>query len=974
MRESKIAIAIALLCSSTSALSQSPEESQEDNKSVEIIQITGSNLKKASLEEAQPLISITSEEIARSGATNISELMRLVNQTRGGTGTFNTLQSGATSTSTPPGQAAVSLRGMGPSSTLTLVNGRRIAASSFASGTENFVDINSIPLSAIEKIDVLATGASAVYGADAVAGVINYVLKKDFKGLELNGTYSQSDVSENEAETGVQLFYGTPLENGHLSVFADYFDRKPIRATSREQTARPILQSNYSYLPKRTPNIYFNSTFSGDEIGNPECAQAFVTTEFGEEICAYYANEDDFLETPFESVSVGFIHTMEVNDLIWNTDFIYTQSNSTSYSTPAPINQIDDREGPFVSEFVFDQFPAELRDIVDNEVWIDPFTSPAGQELFGFRYDARFSDPRTVEVDTTAWRLVSEVSGFIGSWDWRTGVVISRSESEQKAIAGIYNRYKYHAAIAGELCSDGSIANYNEDQNTLNCASGALLDFYNPFDSVSPDNLAILQVTQEVPTRDGNSELYSIDGLITGDLFEFNGNVVSVALGAELRREKISDIPSMNAQARAENGYLVDVFGFGSSLSEASRNQFGAFAEVLVPLTESFELNFAGRFDDYNDFGSSFNPRVGFTFQPSDALVLRGSWSTAFRAPSLTQAGVQLRTTRASFDCGANQDVADLYCEGDSTLRGNNVLELGNPNLQPEESTSYNLGFAFFPSKDTEVTIDYWHFKHEDLVDTNMTGVLARAISDASLRHCGLVPEGEQGISYDPFLCDYTDENGLTIEQDGANLSQILDEWIAGEDPRFFELPLLRDHILLLENTGTQELSGIDLNIFHAFSLKSGELEVDLQGTHYLSFERNIPGSDEIEELAGTFSYPETVGNLGIFWVADDWFAGARVFYTSSFQDDIAGLRGRNIDELIDLGVIADEDSTRDVDSWTTVDFSAGYYFDKLTVRLRIENLTDADAPVAYGSGRGFDGFNHDPFGRRYTVSAEYLF
>jgi outer membrane receptor protein involved in Fe transport len=977
MKRSTLALSIALTLTNAIYLNdvlaqQNQTTSQEST--VEVIQITGSNIKKASLEEAQPLISISSEDIARSGATNLSELMRLVNQTRGGTGTFNTSQSGATSTSTPPGQAAVSLRGMGPSSTLTLVNGRRIAASSFASGTENFVDVNAIPLAAIERIDVLATGASAVYGADAVAGVINYILKKDFEGLELNAQYSQSQESADESELGLQLFYGMPLENGHFSVFADYFDRKPIRATSRPETAMPILQSSYSYLAKNTPNIYFNSAFSGNEIGNPNCSTELVTTEFGESICAYYGNEDDYLETPFESASVGFIHSVEIGKISWNTDFIFSTTSSTSFSSPSPINQIDDREGPFVSESVFNQFSDELLNIVNNDVWIDPFDTPAGQRLFGFRFDARFSDPRTVEVDTNAYRLVSQLSGFMGDWDWRTGLVISRSESEQVATAGIYNRFQYHAALAGELCSDGSIANYDSSSNTLACGSGTLLDFYNPFDSATAENLAILQVAQARPTRDGTSELYALDALITGDLLEFNGNVISAAFGAEVRKEKISDIPSPDARARAANDYLVDVFGFGSSLSEASRSQIGAFAEFLVPINDKLEFNFAGRFDDYDDFGSTFNPRVGFTFQANQKLVLRGSWSTAFRAPSLNQAGVQLRTTRADFDCGANQAVADLYCEGESGLRGNNVLELGNPNLKAEESESYNLGLAFFPSKDTEITIDYWAFEHEDLVDTNMTGVLARAIDDASLRHCGLVPQGEQGISFDPFLCDYTDANGNTVEDTGADLSQILQQWVIGEDPRFAELPLFRDHILLLDNTGTQELSGVDFNVFQAFSLDSGELEVDLQGTHYLSFDRNIPGSDEIEALEGTFAYPETVGNIGVFFVADDWFIGARAFYTSSYQDDIEDLRGRNIDELIDLGVLIDQDGTRDVKSWTTLDLSAGYYFEKLSVKLRIENLLDENAPIAYSSARGYDAFNHDPFGRRFTVSLDYRF
>jgi outer membrane receptor protein involved in Fe transport len=969
------AIAIAIACGFAalpiSVFAQTTDTDANTDKEVEIIQVTGSNIRGVDLEGSQPLTILTADDIRRSGVTTLTELMRTVNQTRGGTGSFTTAQSGATSTSTPPGQASAALRGMGPSSTLTLLNGRRIAASSFASGTENFVDINSIPLSAIKRVEILATGASAIYGADAVAGVINYILKDDFEGFELSGQYSQSDASADEGEINLQAFFGTQIGGGNLSIFADYYDRKAIKATSRNVTATPILQSSYSYLPKNTPNIYFGSTRSGDEIGNPACASPLVTTEFGEEICAYYGNEDDYLESPLESASLGFIYSISIGQVDWKTDFIYSTSSSTSISTPAPINRVDDREGPFVHESILDTLPADF--VTEDDLYIDPFTSINGQRLFGFMFDARFSDPRTVEVDTDAMRLVSELSGDVDGWFWRSGITLSRSESEQVATEGIYNRYKFHAGLGGELCSDGNIANYNEMDDTLSCANGNLLGFYNPFFPNSPENRAILDLAQEQPTRDGESTLYGWDANITGDLFEFNGNMISAAFGAEIRREEISDVPSLNSRARVENGYLVDVFGFGSSFSEADRTQWGAYAEFQIPLTDDLEVNVAGRFDDYNDFGSSFNPKIGFSYSPIDELIVRGSWSTAFRAPSLTQAGVQLRTTRASFDCSANQTVADLYCEGDGSLRGNNVLELGNPNLKPEESESYSVGFAYSPTDNTDITVDYWAFDHEELVDTNMTGVLAAALTDESLRHCGLVPEGEIGISYDPFLCDYTDAQGRTIEDAGADLSQILDEWISFEQPRFEELPLFRDHVLLLDNTGTQELSGLDVSVFHAFDFDQGDLVLSFEGTHYISFERNIPGSDEIEQLAGTWQYPKNVANAEIFWETEDWFAGITVFYTASYEDDIEGLRGREIDELFDLGAI-NSDETRDVDAWTTVDFSAGYTFDKLQLRMRIENLLDEEAPIAYGSSRGYDSFNHDPFGRRYTVSASYRF
>nr|WP_239421348.1 TonB-dependent receptor [Saliniradius amylolyticus] len=970
---------------------QAQQETQTAEESVEKIQVTGSHIKGVDLEGSQPLTVLDADDIARSGANTISELMNTISQTRGGQGSFTTAQSGATSNSTPPGQAAASLRGMGPASTLTLINGRRVAASSFASGTENFVDINSIPLAAIDRVEVLATGASATYGADAVAGVINYILKDDYIGAEFNASYENSTASSDEGKTNINLVWGGEVAGGNLTVFADLYDRNAFHAKDRAFTRDPVLESNYSYLPKEVPNIYYESARDFYEIPAPECKRDYIQTEYGETICPYYSNEDDWLESPLESQSAGFIYNTMVGDLEWNTDFFYSRTKSTSISTPAaPLqtlnytweavfsspNQIYDGDGPYVPESALDIYSDEVRNGLLDNMWIDQFLTPAGQELWGFRFDSRFPTPRTVEVETDAFRLVSELSGFIGNWEWDSAVTISRSESEQVASEGIYNRLKYHSALAGELCSDGTIAAYDDSTDTLSCGAGSLAGMYNPFLVGDSANDAILALAQERPTRDGESTVYGWDFKIAGDLMEFNNDYIRSAFGLEYRQEEISDVPSENARAQFENDYRVGVFGFGSSLSEADRKQWGAFAELYVPLAENLEAQLAGRFDDYDDFGSTFNPKVALSYRPIDDLIMRASWATSFRAPSLTQAGVKLRTTTSTFDCGANQDVADLYCEGDGTEVSVNTLELGNPNLEAEESDSVSLGFGYSPTDNTTITVDYWAFEHEKLVDTNMTGVLARAIDDASLRHCGLVPNGQIGIAYNPAYCNdpaLTDAQGRTIEEEGANLYEILEASNAAGLARGDYLDFNRDHILLLENTGTQEVSGIDYRFDHRFELQGGDLSLSLEGTHYLEFDRNKPGSDEIEELAGTWTYPEDIASASVFWDAEDWFAGLTAYYTGSYEDDIDGLRGRNLDELEELGAL-DANGEREVSSWTTVQLSTGYKFEKANLNLTINNLFDREPPLAYGSSRGFDSYNANAYGTTYRVSFTYFF
>lgn len=218
-----------------------------------------------------------------------------------------------------------------------------------------------------------------------------------------------------------------------------------------------------------------------------------------------------------------------------------------------------------------------------------------------------------------------------------------------------------------------------------------------------------------------------------------------------------------------------------------------------------------------------------------------------------------------------------------------------------------------------------------------------------------------------------TDENGLTIEDNGANLTEILDAWAVFDNPRYVELPLYRDHIIKLQNTGKQTVSGIDLAFDHIIMLDHGNVKFAVDATHYLQFDRNKPGSNQVEELIGTWRYPENIASAKVSWSGDAFYASLTAEYTSSYEDDISGLRGREIDELLGLGVL-DSNDERDVESWLTVRANIGYDFDKLNINLSINNLLNEDAPVAYGSSRGFDSLNHNALGTTYRLSLSYKF
>ena len=177
-----------------------------------------------------------------------------------------------------------------------------------------------------------------------------------------------------------------------------------------------------------------------------------------------------------------------------------------------------------------------------------------------------------------------------------------------------------------------------------------------------------------------------------------------------------------------------------------------------------------------------------------------------------------------------------------------------------------------------------------------------------------------------------------------------------------------------MENTGTQEVEGIDIDIAQDFDLWGGLLSIDADWTHYISFERNKPGSDEVEELIGTYRYPKNIANLSLFWGNDDYAGGISIRYTDSYEDDIEGLRTRAVNELIDTGVIVDLETGRDVSSWTTVDANFAMYFKDSTLRFNVDNIFDLDPPVVYGSSRGIDTINHNAYGTTFKVAYTYFF
>lgn len=947
-QKSIIALAISGLFYSGLAFSQEEGSLDEEANDTERVTVTGSRIKGVDLEGAQPLVTITAEDIAKSGATSVYDLLRNLGQTRGGDGSFSTTESGALSTDTPAGSAAISLRGLGASSTLTLINGRRVAAASFAKGTQNFVDVNSIPPSAIERIDVLATGASATYGADAVAGVVNYILKKDYEGGSVNVSYGDSQESTNESQLNFNAFWGQKLGEGHLSLFVDYFKRDDFAYPDREQTAGTFATSTYSPFPR----IRFRSSASGSGFALPGCpAENLVIDRFGDELCEYNPNDAKLVYPERESISAGFIYNYDFGKTRFFTDVFVSQNEAQAQTAATRWRDMRNRSSWLNFDVANPAF-----DPIRDQLVTRSGSSISGRDMEFVYVRGRFVAPRTIENKTTNFRSVVGLEGeFSNDWTWESGVLYSQSKSDQEAVAGIYNRERFNASLAGELCSDGSV----------NCTpeTGGL--YYNPLNGQANNEQILDLLSQDRPSRNGKSTTISWDFNTSGDLWDVDSGTISAAFGVEVRHEEITDEPSESAKAQFDNNYLVDVIGFGSSASAADRTQFAAYAEFNVPIADNFDAQIAGRYDYYNDFGGDFNPKIGLRYSPTEELVLRASWATSFRAPSLTQAGIELRTTTSNARCLS--EFADIYCDGDTGGEINPfTLELGNQDLEPEEAENLNVGFAYSPTDDITVSVDYWQFEHENIIDTDLESLLIRTLTEPNTRFCGLVPPDQLGISYDQEFCD-----GLGLQSGfSGDLSSLLASWQL-IDTRADAIPLFSNHILQLENVGQQETKGLDFSYRQNFDTELGDFSFALNATRLISFTETKSAFALEEQKAGSFRYPQLTGSISLNWNNENWFAGFLVDYTSDYTDEIALLDSGTIGRLEDEGIGVD----RRVPSWAKVDAHLGYNVnDDFTLSLNIENLFDRDPPFVYGRYANVDLINHTLEGRYFTLRASYKF
>tara|TARA_B100000678_G_scaffold223226_1_gene190819 strand:+ start:1179 stop:4022 length:2844 start_codon:yes stop_codon:yes gene_type:complete len=888
----------------------------------EIITVIGTRIPGLPTDGSVPTETITREQIVESGAGTLIEVLQELPVTSGGGQTFSTATAGALSSDTPVGASAVSLRGLGASSTLTLINGRRAQISAFARGQESFIDASSIPLAAIERVEILPSGASAIYGADAVAGVVNYVLRKDFEGIELSGSYGNSTAGTDEGQYSLTGVFGTRLgERNSVMLVVDYFKRNPFFLRDRAISAESLRPSQQGFYPSFN-DLYLQVNDQTEEPQDGGCpAEDFGVGNLGE-FCEVNTNAFVSVKDRLETIGGLFTHQFEISDsLTWYNDVLYQHVKSRGVSSPANFSHAPiDPENPF--------WPDALKQDIADEGGVGDFSDFYGYPIFAW---GKIPEPRAVEVKSDSYRITSGFKGDISDdWQFDVAFLFGGNDRVQRGLSGLYLSQNFYDLNLGNICTDGArVERWDVDLqrptadfvgDTCEDAGKTTL-WYNPFGGQTAQEDGVLDLVETQAERSGHSRLYSVDGFVDGNLFEMPAGMVKAAFGAEFRRETLSDTPSGAAVATVNNP--EPILGFSSTSADGSRNSWAVFGELYIPLADTLDVQVAGRFDTFQGFGSDFNPKISARWQPLEWLALRGNYSTSFRAPSLAQSGAGVLLSSYRVDCEATPGA----CAGDPNADGQSLLseDVGNPNLGPENARSFGGGMVLQPGNGIELLVDYWNIRHDDLVGIDEDDFIRRALAGGfPVVGPGELPTGTAGL-----------------EVTGG---------------------FVTDAHFQITNLGFQRTDGIDLAYTHRFADgPAGRFTLTADVTHIFSFERQGSPASPVEQLAGDYLYPDWIAAARLRWRKDDWRASVSGHYTSGYRDD------PSTRTLEALGLATDRDYF--VDEYVTFDLSVSYDFAQDSfIQLAVRNVFDAEPPLVLGSSSNVDLYNHDLVGRFATV------
>jgi iron complex outermembrane recepter protein len=706
----------ALLAASAHAAAQTATDTAAPIR----VEITGSAIKRVEAETPLPVHIITRAEMDKAGVTTAAELIARIAANLNGLSDGASINVGGYD---QKGFNSANLRGIGTSSTLVLLNGRRMA--NFASpGDDTGVDLNTIPAAALERVEVLLDGASSLYGTDAIGGVINFITRRDFQGVELNAYgASTKEGGAGKRTATITAGLGDIVQNG-FNVFgmAD-FQRTDSLSTSQRSFIKDLkIEERLGHLLSgftSPANIRLTSaqrdhlqdigfTINGKPIENrlinlyaPNCAPPanlyLPQGTGGENGCTYNYMGDTELYPKSEKASFLGRAVFQLNPVAQ----LYAEASyaraRTHYvgSSARTRGYIDYRKVPQLANTGLDQLD-------DDE--------PGLLELRMRLFDA---GRRTSELTSEGSRVVVGVSGVTGKWDYDVAVNHSVNTVSDKDTHGYLLYDKLQQGIA-----DGII---------------------NPFGPSSAAGVALLnaiQVNDDV--RHSRGTMDSVDFKFSRLLSPMAGGPMALALGGEVRRERTWFDPS---QLLMSDNINEDFAPEGGRSTSDNRNIAGVYGELLLPFAKQWEAQLSARYDHYQVVGGAASPKIGISYRPRDGLMFRGSAGRGFRAPSMTDL---FRPTVVSVTATLPDPVYCATVENNYADCADNweTRRYSNRNLKPERSRQFSLGAVWAATDRANITVDYWNIKRTDLISEIGDDIILGNLS----KYGSLVHRDEDGL------------------------------------------------------------------------------------------------------------------------------------------------------------------------------------------------------------------------------------
>jgi iron complex outermembrane receptor protein len=709
LMEKTISRSVRLICSGGAViagfgLTQSALAQQNDNNApIARVEVTGSSLKRVDAETALPVQLISKAEIARTGATSTEDLLTMISSLSSSGATANATGAG-TSTG---GLSSVSLRGLGSTRTLVLVNGRRLAA--FAGSDGASVNVNAIPLAAIERIEILKDGASGVYGSDAVAGVVNFILSKRVEGIEVAGTLGSPTEHGGGQNKKASITGGFNTDKLSSVLSASYEKETALFGRSRDYAKSSTKLPYYNGTATGSGNIQGawivgkgeDAGFStgGSGYGNPMASPDKCSTirmamlpksSKGAPYCYYDSGPDVGLTPDRELVNMtgNFSYQLNSTTELFG-DLLLSQSKITQTYQPSPARaSFFETDGQFAAQGVepalllFPSNPA-YQSIAVPYLQSKGFNSLIGKPLSITNRVFDFGPRQNVDTAKQG-RLVLGAKGTVVDQDYEVAVTHNESRLTSAVTTGYFSQVAYAKII-------------NDPANNWNpwiaggVQTGALADKIKTA-RFSGDFLEAKTVSD------------TLDAKITGEFFKLGDITPQYAAGLQSRHEKLTTDPS----AAYESG---DISGLGGSVVPIDRSRVvnSVFGELNVPVTKTLEGNLTVRDDKYNDFGNTVNYKVSTRWHPVKEWLFRASYGTGFRAPTL----VDLWTPQT---LGTSESFNDPKT-GQSGLQVN-ALTGGNPKLTPEKSKQYSIGTVWQPTNTASLGVDWYRIKIRKIIST----------------------------------------------------------------------------------------------------------------------------------------------------------------------------------------------------------------------------------------------------------------